>query len=152
MQCVTEHLGVRLPATSPHPSPRQRRTENWDSDFQDTHRLFHHLRHKCVEIECRHRHEELDHLLRVVPLNPWRLTQTGGVFVVQLEEHRILTGVEGSFVSSPAPLYAEWCKAAANSMRTVIRSCHSHERSRRSLLRRAEPTSRSAMSKPTVHV
>ena len=37
-------------------------------------------------------------------------------------------------------------------MRTVIRSCRSHERSRRSLLRRAEPTSRSAMSKPTVKV
>ena len=44
-----------------------------------------------------------------------------------------------SCVSGPAPLNAEWCKAAVNSMRTVIRSCLSHERSRRSFLRRAEP-------------
>ena len=57
-----------------------------------------------------------------------------------------------SCVSGPAPRNEEWCRAAANSMRTVIRSCRSHERSRRSLLRRAEPTSRSAMSKPTVKV
>ena len=46
---------------------------------------------------------------------------------------------DASFVSGPAPLYAEWCRTAANSMRTVIRSCRSHERSRRSLLRLAEP-------------
>ena len=59
---------------------------------------------------------------------------------------------KASFDSGPAPLYAEWCRAAANSMRTVIRSCRSHERSQRSLLRRPEPTSRSAMSKPTVKV
>ena len=59
---------------------------------------------------------------------------------------------KASLVSGPAPLHAEWCRAAANSMRTVIRSCRSHERSRRSLLRRAEPTSRSAMSKPTIKV
>ena len=59
---------------------------------------------------------------------------------------------KATFVSGPAPLNAEWCRAAANSIRTVIRSCRSHERSRRSLLRRAEPTSRSAMSKPTVKV
>ena len=57
-----------------------------------------------------------------------------------------------SCVTGPAPLNAEWCRAAANSMRTVIRSCRSHERSRRSLLRRAEPTSRSAMSRPTAKV
>ena len=40
-----------------------------------------------------------------------------------------------SYVSGPAPWNEEWCRAAANSMRTVIRSCRSHERSRRSLLR-----------------
>ena len=57
-----------------------------------------------------------------------------------------------SYVSGPAPRNEEWCRAAANSVRTVIRSCHSHERSRRSLLRRVEPITRSAMSKPTVKV
>ena len=58
---------------------------------------------------------------------------------------------EASYVSGPAPRNDE-CRAAANSMRTVIRSCRSHERSRRSLLHRVEPTSRSAMRKPTVKV
>ena len=75
-----------------------------------------------------------------------------GVFVV----HRILRGVyrlrKASFVSGPAPLNAEWCRAAPNPMRTVIRSCRSHERSRRSLLRLAEPASRSAIIGPTLKV
>ena len=35
---------------------------------------------------------------------------------------------KASFVSGPALLNAEWCRAAVSSMRTVIRSCRSHER------------------------
>ena len=91
---------------------------------------------------------------------PTRLDQTRrpkpcGVFVVQLEEHRFLPGVDRLLASQsvvrlgPCTFERRVVQAAANSMRTVIRSCRSHERSRRSLLRRAVPTSLSAMSKPT---
>ena len=41
--------------------------------------------------------------------------------------------------------HALWCRVATNSARTFIRSCRSHERSWRTLLRRAEPTSRAAI-------
>ena len=69
---------------------------------------------------------------------PGGLDQTGrphpgGVFE-QLEEHRVLPGVDrlllrgASCVSGPAPRNEEWCRAAANSMRTVIRSCRRNER------------------------
>ena len=57
---------------------------------------------------------------------------------------------EASYVSGPAPWNEEWCKAAANSMRTVIRSCRSHERSRRSLLRLAADLPESRATKGIV--
>ena len=89
-------------------------------------------------------------MLHGVPLNPLLRPDVGEtvrprtpeLFLKQREQLGFPLGVDrrgASCVSNPAPLNAEWCRAAVNSMRTVIRSCRSHERIRRFLLRRAEP-------------
>ena len=72
----------------------------------------------------------------------WRgLALARGVCNGSHKDHRASCGTAG-----PTPRL--WCKATASSAATVIRSCRHHERSRRSLRRRALPTplpSRSAM-------
>ena len=116
-------------------------------EVQDVWQLFPHLRHRIVEK--RHRRDFVDDLLHGAPLYPCMRTGQGsdpvrlspfGVLGKQIEEHRIHPGVGRN---------EEWCRAAANSMRTVIRSCRRNERSRRSLLRRAEPVETRSAKAPS---
>ena len=77
--------------------------------------------------------------------SPYKSKNTGSSL-----ELTVLWLLEASYVSGPAPRNEEWCRAAANSMRTVIRSCRSYERSWRSLLRLAAELPESRATKAIV--
>ena len=104
-------------------------------DLQDIRHVFHHMQHRSVKIEHRHRHERLDNLLHGVPLDPllrpwlseWSPPRN---FIIgaQLEElgDCVLLSRGASFtVMAPAGCLggAAWCVASASAIATVSSSC-----------------------------
>ena len=128
-------------------------------DFQDTHQLFYHLRHRSVEIEDRHWHEG-----SIICSTVCRRTRACGPATSGRGGDRPLPSSSSktskNSVSLPLAVFwprgvlycscttnssfngterhAEWWSFSAKAIATLIRSCRSIERRRRSLLRLAE--------------
>ena len=120
--------------------------------------LFHRLRRRIIEKK--QQRDGIDNLLHSAPQNPLLRPGQGRnpvrprpaeLFFVEAEEAEgVCVGEEGARIaavkfisrsSSPALAIigrcALWCNFSAKAIATVIRSCFSHERSRRSRRRRA---------------
>ena len=119
---------------------------HYGNDLQDVHRLVPHLRHRSIE----NLHEGADgvRMFRGVlqhrscrrgsttgaGRNPAVSSSNSSNNTASSLELTVFWLRGASCVSAPAPLDDEWCGAVVNTMRTVIRSGRSHERSRPSLL------------------
>ena len=108
-------------------------------DLQDIHQMFHHLRHKSVKIEHRHKHEGQDHLLHGVPLDPllrpwlseWSQPQIPGSSLYNWKSSGFLAalgvGLRGALCAASA--LAVFCPRGASfrSLSAVVsghRQCH----------------------------